>query len=416
MGSWIKRIILILVGAGVLFFVGYKVYEAQEQQAATAGRSKKKGGGSRVLKVGFAEARLGELRDELLLTGALKPKETVDVAPKVTGRIEQLDVRIGDFVRKGQLIAELEDDELQQQLRRSEATISVSRASLEQRRAERANAEAELSRAQQLLDGGLISPQEFAQRKTSMAVFDAQVELAEAQIQQVEAELRELKIRVEQTKIMAPMSGAVAQRFVDEGAVVSANTPIIRLVNLSTMITLANVPERNMGKLRVGNPAIVEVDAIPGQEFRGRIARIAPVLDAATRTALVEIDILNPSRVLKAEMFARIQLDTGAMREATLIPREGLVYRGSQPGVYVVDGDRPQFRAIETGLTREDSVEVLANLDAGTKIVARGATMIRDGDRVAGPGAGGAGRAGGGGRSGGGGQAGAVAKKGSGAS
>jgi RND family efflux transporter MFP subunit len=154
------------------------------------------------------------------------------------------------------------------------------------------------------------------------------------------------------------------------------------------MVTRGNVPERSIGKLRVGNVAIVTVDAIPDEPFTGRVARISPVLDAATRSALIEIDIPNSGRVLKAEMFARIRLDLGSMREATLIPRDGLVYRGQQPGVYVVEGDRPVFRAIETGTTREDQVEVLANLAAGTTIVGRGATMIREGDRIRPAGAG----------------------------
>ena len=129
-----------------------------------------------------------------------------------------------------------------------------------------------------------------------------------------------------------------------------------------------------------------------------------PVLDAATRSALIEIDIANPNRVLKAEMFARINLDLGTMREATLIPRDGLVYRGQQPGVYVVEQEnQPVFRAIETGMTRENEVEVLANLMPGTTIVGRGATMLRDGDRIAVAGAGGKKGGGGGGGQGGGG-------------
>ena len=82
------------------------------------------------------------------------------------------------------------------------------------------------------------------------------------------------------------------------------------------MVTLGNVPERNIGRLRVGNPTTVRVDAIPEQPFTGRVARIAPVLDAATRSALIEIDIPNPKGELKAEMFARIELDLGATREA----------------------------------------------------------------------------------------------------
>jgi multidrug efflux pump subunit AcrA (membrane-fusion protein) len=132
----------------------------------------------------------------------------------------------------------------------------------------------------------------------------------------------------------------------------------------------------------VGNEATVTVDAIPDEPFVGRVSRIAPVLDAATRSALIEIDIPNRNGMLKAEMFARIHLDLGTMRDAVLIPRDGLVYRGQQPGVFVIEGDTPIFRAIETGMTREDEVEVLANLAPGTKIVGRGATMIREGDRV----------------------------------
>jgi RND family efflux transporter MFP subunit len=154
------------------------------------------------------------------------------------------------------------------------------------------------------------------------------------------------------------------------------------------MVTRGNVPERNVGRLRIGNEATVRVDAIPDRAFTGRVARIAPVLDAATRSALIEIDILNSGGGLKAEMFARIELDLGMSRDAILIPRASLVYRGEQSGVYTVEGDRPTFVAIETGLTRDDQVEVLGNLDAGVKIVGRGATMLREGDRIRSGGAG----------------------------
>ena len=377
---WTKRIIAILIGLGLVYLVGSKVYEAKQQAAAPA---KKKGGG-RVVNVDLVSARIGEVREELLLTGSLKPKEMVDVNAQATGRVEKIHFLVGDVVRAGELIAELEDSQLQQQVRRSEASIQVSQASVTQRKAELANTRANLDRARQLFEEELLSPQEFQQQQTSLEVMNAQVALAEAQLTQVQAELNELKIRLAQAKIYAPMAGIVAARQVDPGALVNPNNPILRIVNLSTMVTQGNVPERSIGKLRVGNKTTIEVDAIPGEIFSGLVARIAPVLDAATRSALIEIDIPNPEAVLKAEMFARITLDLGSMREATLIPRDGLVYRGQQAGVYVVEdnADRPVFRAIETGMTREDNVEVLANLDAGTRIVGRGATMLRDGDRI----------------------------------
>ena len=385
MNPWVKRVIGILIGVALVFLIGTRVYEAR-QDAGKAAKKKRRGG--RVVSVDVAESRTGLIRENLLLTGSLKAKEAVDVSPKAQGRVEKLYFQVGDSVASGTLIAELDDDELQQQVNRAGASIAVTSASLDQRRAERENVRAELERAEQLFNEKLLSPQDYDAQKTGLAVVNAQVQLAQAQQQQAEAELSELKIRLAQTKVYAPMSGIVANRYVDVGALVSPNTPIMRIVNLSTMVTQGNVPERNIGRLRIGNEAVVRVDAIPDHGFKGRIARIAPVLDAATRSALIEIDILNPGNLLKAEMFTRIELDLGTTREAVLIPREGLVYRGTQPGVYVIDGNVPTFRPIETGLTREDQVEVLANLDASVKIVGRGATMLREGDRVRSAGAG----------------------------
>ena len=384
MGIWVKRGLVILIAGGAVFLVATRVFEAREDAARAKSRRQGWGGG-RVVNVDLAQAWTGDVSDVLLLTGALKPKEQVDVAPQATGRVESLRFQVGDRVRAGDLVAELEDDELRQQVHRAEAAIAVARASYRQRRAEHDNAGAELKRAERLFEDGLISSQDYEAQKTSLAVVNAQVELAEAQQKQAEAELSELKIRLAQTKIYSPMRGIAATRYVDVGALVSPTTPIIRIVNLSTLVTQGNVPERNIGRLRVGNPTTVRVDALPERPFTGRVARIAPVLDAATRSALIEIDIPNPNGDLRAEMFARIELDLGATREATLIPRDSLVYRGQQPGVYVVEDSRPVFRPIETGMTRQGTVEVLSNLDPGTAIVGRGATMIRDGDRIAAP-------------------------------
>jgi RND family efflux transporter MFP subunit len=201
-------------------------------------------------------------------------------------------------------------------------------------------------------------------------------------MRQAQAELNELKIRLGQSQVFAPMSGVVAKRYVDVGALVNPSNPIINIVNLSTMVTMASVPEREVGKLRVGNTAIVQVDAFGPQQFTGRVARISPVLDPATRTAQIEVEIPNPTGGLKAEMFARVTLDLASQRQAVLIPREALVYRGQQPGVYVMQNQRPVFRTIETGISRGNDVEVLANLEAGTTIVTRGATMLTEGDQV----------------------------------
>jgi RND family efflux transporter MFP subunit len=141
------------------------------------------------------------------------------------------------------------------------------------------------------------------------------------------------------------------------------------------------VPEREVGKLRVGNKARIEVDAFGNASFEGHVARIGPVLDASTRSATVEVEIANPDGGLKAEMFVRVLLDLGNTRPAVLIPREALVYRGQQAGVYLNQSETPIFMPVDTGLTVDQEVEV-SSLKPGTSIVARGASMLRQGDKI----------------------------------
>lgn len=399
-----KRIAGIVVMAGLAVFGGWRIWQAYQKQSAPQAARPGGPGGARVVSVSTSQAKAGVVQEEILVTGSLKPKEQVDVTPKATGRVERMHFQVGDAVKKGDLIAELEDDELQQQVNRAIAAQAVARASLAQREAELSNSRAELARTRTLFSEGLVPRQEFEAKQTGYEVVQAQVRLARAQEEQAQAELNELKIRLEQTKILAPMPGHIGRRYVDVGALVNPATPIVHLVNLSTMVTVANVPEREIRKLRVGNRATIQVDAFGDSKVFGRVARIGPVLDVATRSASVEVEIPNPDGGLKAEMFARVTLDLASTRPAVLIPREALVYRGQQPGVYVLESKRPVFRLVETGLTQGEDVEVLANLAAGTTVIARGASMLNEGDQIRIVTAGGEGRAGREGREGGGGK------------
>lgn len=371
---------LLLLAAGAVLF-GLRVRETQEQQAKAAKKGKKDGA-QRIVTVSVAEARTGQVRQEVLLTGSLRPKEQVDVTAKATGRVERLTYQLGDFVKRGALIAELEHDELLQQVSRAKAALAVTMAATKQRLAELENSKANFGRAESLMKEGLLPRSDYESRRTAYEVVQAQLELSKAQEGQARAEIRELEIRVDQSRIYAPMDGYVSRRHVDQGALVNPSMPILTLVNMTTMVTMASVPEQDVGKLRVGTRARVEVDAFGDQMFDGRVARIAPVLDAATRSATVEVEIPNKENRLKAEMFARVTLDLGAMRSAVLIPRDGLVYRGSQPGVFITERGRSSFRAIETGQTMGGDVEVLANLTPGTQIVTRGSAMLREGDQL----------------------------------
>ena len=373
-----KHLIIIAVLTLLGVVLGFRIFQAVKSEAQPT----RGGGGERVQTVQTANAERGIIGEKIVLTGALKAKDQVDVTPKANGRLTQITVDTGHSVAKGALLAVIEDAEIQQQVARAGAAIAVGNASVAQRQAELKNAQADLDRNQRLLDSGLISRQQFEAAQTRYEVTKSQLDLAVAQRRQSEAEQRELKIQQGQTRVYAPMAGAVAKRHVDVGAMVNPSVPIVTVVSLGTMVIQANASERDIARIRPGITATVTVDSMPGQQYEGRVMRISPMLDPATRNGIIEIEIANRGGALKGEMFARAELNLSSTRETILIPRDGLVYRGEQPGVYTIDHDIARFRNVETGLTEGEKVEVTNGLKEGEAVVTRGANLLKDGDRV----------------------------------
>jgi RND family efflux transporter MFP subunit len=374
-----KRVFVgVLVALGAL--LAFRLYGALWGGGGDSARGGPPGGRAQPVEV--AQTERTELSENVSLVGSLKAKEQVDVAPKVGGRLTELRVDLGDTVKAGQLIGRLEDDEIRQQVRRAEAALQVSQAGVAQREAELENLKMEAERNQSLERDGIISSQQAAQMQTQVRVAEAQVELSRAQMEESEAALEELRIRLSQSEIFSPISGVVARRYVDPGALLSANDPIVLVINLTRMVTVVNVPERQLVKIHVGDEATMAVDALGGEETTGRVVRISPLLDPQTRTAEVEIEIPNPTGRLKGEMFARVDLNLTLQREAIFVPREALVYRSAEPGVFIVDADVAQFQPVRMGATDGDRIEALEGLEPGQIIVTRGANLLQSGDRI----------------------------------
>jgi RND family efflux transporter MFP subunit len=367
----------ILLGGLFAFRLFQELGGGSDDGAGPRGR-----GGPRAQAVEVVVPELADITERVSLIGSLRAKHRVEVTPKFSGRVLEIAVDRGDVVRTGQVIARLEDDELLQQVRSAEASLQVARASQSQREAELKSVRVALDRYRDLEKDGVVSSQQLEQAQTGVEVSEAQANLAKAQVVQAEAQLEELRIRLGQTDILSPLTGAVAQRYVHPGALVSVSTPIVLVLDLARLVTVINVPERDIDKVQVGNPARIIVDAIGGEEFEGQVVRISPLLDSQTRTAQVEIELPNPSGRLKAEMFARVDLNLTTQREALLIPRDALVYRSNRPGVFVVETNVVRFQPIETGLTEGGRIEVLAGLTEKETVVTRGANLLKNGDSV----------------------------------
>ncbi|MHC1765310.1 MAG: efflux RND transporter periplasmic adaptor subunit [Verrucomicrobiia bacterium] len=217
---------------------------------------------------------------------------------------------------------------------------------------------------------------------------EAQVEVAEAQVTRATAALESTRIRFGYTRIAADwLEGddrrMVAERLVDEGATVSANEPLLRIVQLDPILAVISVTDRDYGRLQTGLEARLATDAFPGEVFSGRIARIAPVFRETSRQARVELTVPNPEGRLKPGMFIHAAITLDRVEGAVAVPQAALTQRGDVEGVFLVyeGGGRVRWVPVETGIRSRDWVEVRQPQLSG-QVVTLGQHLIDEGSRV----------------------------------
>ena len=320
---------------------------------------------------------------QLVVVGNLVGDATVAVVPRAAGRLQDISVKLGDRVRRGQGIAKIEDFELQEQVKQQEAALEVSRATIRQRDADLKLAETNAERSRNLFARQLLPKQTLDDTEARHQSAVAQLDLARAQNMQSTARLDELRINLANAVIVSPVDGFVARRAVDPGAFVGQNAPIVDVVDIGRVRLVANIVEKDLDQLRTGDNTTVEVDAFPGETFVGRIARMAPVLDPATRTASIEIEIPNPGFRLKPGMYARVTVTTDERKDALVVPANAVIDLGGRRGVFFAEeNDTVSFRMVSVGIDQDAQVEILEGLAEGDRVVTTGAAALREGDRV----------------------------------
>ena len=354
------------------------------------------GGFRPTMTVEVTTAKRARVAEQVMVVGNLIGAVTVDVVPKVSGRIETVAVRLGDAVRKGQVLATVEDRELREQLRQTEASLEVSNATVRQRAADLKNALSNLERSRNLFGRSLIARQALDDAEARYDAALAQTDLANAQAAQSLARLDELKINLSNTRILSPVDGFVGSRRLDPGAFVGTNSAFISVVDIHFVRLVANLVEKDLRRIGTDMPADVEVDAYPGEVFKGRVARLAPILDPATRTAQMEVEVPNPSSRLKPGMYARVRFVVADQPNALVVPRNAIVDLEGTRGVFIAAEKTARFTPIQTGIVDQEAVEVTSGLADGDTVVTIGAASLRDGDPivVAGQGSRGGGRPG----------------------
>lgn len=364
-----------------------------------------RGGGARPpMPVEFAAVKRGNVAERITIVGNLIGAATVEAVPRINGRLSAVHVKLGDSVRRGQAIAQVEDREIREQVRQAEAAYKVGDATIRQREADLKLAQTNLERNRNLLERQLLPRQTYDDTEARHQAAIAQLDLARAQHEQSTARLEELRINLANTTIHSPVDGFVGKRYLDPGASVSPNAPVASVVDIRTVRMVANIVEKDVTRLSVGMSAQVEVDAFPDEKFIGKIGRVAPVFDPQTRTAEMEIEVPNPGFRLKPGMYARVELTIGSRQNALTVPRNAVVELDGRTGVFVANAtSTPQpaatppaaaaptsgsgemtatFQPIALGIRDGDQVEVTAGVADGTRVITTGATALKDGDRI----------------------------------
>lgn len=333
--------------------------------------------------VRVGEVIMGPIQQEARMIGEVEALAEVYLAPKVSGRLIRLDVQEGERVRKGEVVAVIDSDAFRAEIRHAEAAVAVAEAGLKAAEAARDNARLEHERTGRLFQQGAAPESSRDNADAAFRGATANVAVATAELERARAALELARINLDESTVKAPFDAVVAQTLLDPGALVSPGRAVVRLVSVDTVKVTAAVAERYLGDLVEGATiARVTVDALGGREFTGILKRISPVLDAATRTARVDIHIPNPSHALKPGMYARVTLVTRERCSAVLVPNDAVLGREGSQYVFVVEDATARRRRMTGGLWGAQFTEVLEGLAQGELVVTSGGGNLFDGARV----------------------------------
>lgn len=325
-----------------------------------------------------------DLESTLQLSGTLSPQARVGVKSTLPGTLARVSVEIGDRVRQGQMLATLDRRELDAQVDASVAAVNVAKAGVESAEAALANAVLERDRAQNLFDKGAVPRQRLDATETAFRSASAQRELARASLAQTEASLRRAQEVQRDATITSPIDGVIVERNFDPGSLVSPGTerPIVVVADLSVVKLQAGVSELEAGRLRVGMPARLTVQARPGETFEGRIAAIAPEVDARNRHFAVEVRTVNRAGTLLSGMYGVATIPLVRAEHALAVPRDAITTRDGARVAMKVTGDTVAPVPVSEGVSNGSMTQVTQGLSAGDVILADAQRDVASGTKI----------------------------------
>jgi RND family efflux transporter MFP subunit len=328
----------------------------KDEAPAPAGMARGPGrGGPRTAVVEIAPAEVGTIARRITVSGIVEPIRTVGINSQISGAILSVGAVEGDVVRAGTVLARLDDRELRAQEASAAASYEMARANFE--------------RSERLRERQVITAAEYDRDRTALAAAEAQ--------------LKQLRTRLDYTTIRAPITGVVTEKQIEAGDIVGVQNRLFTLADVDTMVVRVQVSELDVVQLHPGDAVSVALDAYPERPLTGRIRRIFPAADPATRLVPVEVALRQDGeRIARSGFLARIELALGTRTGVLLVPASAVVGDAASAAVFIVQDGTALRRSVRTGLNSEGRVEILSGIQPGDPVVIAGNNGLRDGAEV----------------------------------
>ncbi len=306
------------------------------------------------IPVEVAYAGNGEISAYYSSTATLEADEEAKVVAKVRGVVKELLVEEGDFVSAGDVLASLEDEQLEIEASRAKATM------------DRLNNE--FSRKRELFEKNHISAEEFENAKFEFEAQKSAYELAD--------------LKIKYSKIRAPISGVVSDRLIKAGNMVNTDQEVFKITDFDPLLAVLHIPEHEMNKLNKGQAALMHFDALPGESFIGQVLRVSPTVNPETGTFKVTISISDESRQLKPGMFGRVRIVYDTHPNALLIPKNAVITEDGLSSVFVINNKMAYRKTVSTGYTNGNNIEILNGINPADTVVTIGQSSLQDSSLV----------------------------------
>lgn len=326
-------------------------------------------------------------------SGYVVAQRKAAVASKTTGRMEWLGVEEGSKVVQGQIIARLENKDLEAAVRQAEASLQNAKANREQSRAELTDAEKSFQRLKELLASGIVSQSEYDIAEARLKRARAATSGAEAGIAIATAALQGANVNLDYSLIRAPFDAVVLTKNADVGDIITplgaaanAKAAVVTIADLASLQVEADVSESNLAQIRQGQPCEIILDALPGSRFRGVLHTIVPTADRSKASVMVKVRFLERDQRIFPEMSAKVaflqrEAQAGDKIAKIVLNPAAVVTRDGQSGVYLVVGDKVHFTKVTPGIKLGDLLEV-TGLKSGDKVAIKPLEKLKDGSRI----------------------------------